>query len=170
MKTTKLTSRRGYLAQSLKARADQKRSFAQLIADRATSAFGSTTFLMLNTIWFVVWIIWNILPGVIPFDPYPFGLLTMIVSLEAILLSIFVLISQNRAARVTDIREEVDLHINALAEQEITKVIELLSIIAKKHDIDVSKDKTLQEMLKPTNVKAIEESVEQQVNASHLNS
>ena len=55
------------------------------------------------------------MPGIKPFDPYPFGFLTMVVSLEAIILAILVLISQNRASRVDDIREEIDLQVNIIA-------------------------------------------------------
>jgi uncharacterized membrane protein len=76
-------------------------SFGDWIADKLTSGIGTMNFIYLNAIWFGVWILINLglLKGLSAFDPFPFGLLTMIVSLEAIFLSLFVLISQNRQAQ-----------------------------------------------------------------------
>ncbi|OGY88623.1 MAG: hypothetical protein A3B30_03580 [Candidatus Komeilibacteria bacterium RIFCSPLOWO2_01_FULL_52_15] len=157
------TTRR--IIKSLKAKADAKRTRYEWLADWMTGAFGSVTFLSINIIWFGIWIVWNIgdIPGVAKFDPYPFGLLTMIVSLEAIVLSIFVLISQNRASKVNDLREETDLQIDAISEQELTKVMEIVVMLAQKQGIDLSQDKTLQEMLKPLNTGKIEKALERQV-------
>ena len=70
-----------------------------------------------------------------PFDPYPFTFLTMVVSLEAIFLSIFVLISQNRMAHQADRRAHLDLQINLLAEQENTMMLRMLERLCEKHDI-----------------------------------
>ena len=93
---------------SIKAKADAKRTTAEQIADWMTLSFGSMTFLLLNVLVFVLWILVNTnqIEAISPFDPFPFSLLTMIVSLEAIILAIFVLISQNRNAKVDDLREE----------------------------------------------------------------
>src|SRR5262245_19635842 len=77
-------------------------------------------FLTLNTAWFLVWILINSLDvGIRQFDPYPFGLLTMLVSLEAIFLSIFVLISQNRQAEKDRVRSNIDYEVNVKAEMEV---------------------------------------------------
>jgi uncharacterized membrane protein len=143
---------------SLKARADAKRTGPQRLADWMSDAFGSNWFLVINVIWFAVWSVWNanLIPGLEPFDPFPFGLLTMIVSLEAILLSIFVLIAQNRAARVDQLRQEIDLQINMISEDELTKLLCLVAKIAEKQGIDVAGDHELQQMLTPTNVEKIE--------------
>ena len=157
------TTRR--IIRSLKAKADARRTAYERLADWMTNAFGSITFLVINVIWFVFWILWNIgdIPGVMKFDPYPFGLLTMIVSLEAIILSIFVLISQNRSTKVNDLREETDLQIDVITEQELTKVMTIVALLAEKQGIDLSQDKTLQEMLKPLNTTKIEKALERQV-------
>lgn len=150
---------------SLKMRADENRSLAEKMADVATRAFGSMTFLIANVLFFAAWLVINtgILPGVEPFDPFPFGLLTTIVSLEAIILAIFVLISQNRAEKVADLRQEVDLQVDRIAEQELTKLLHMVSMLLEKHGIDVSDDDDLQAMLGPTNVEELEQALTEQV-------
>ena len=100
--------------------AEEKISPLQRFADWISWFSGSMSFLLLNTIWFVVWIAVNIWPmGVPQFDPFPFGLLTMIVSLEAIFLSCFVLISQNRQAEKDRVRSDIEYEVNIKAELEI---------------------------------------------------
>jgi uncharacterized membrane protein len=74
------------------------------------------------------------LPRITEFDPFPFGLLTMIVSLEAIFLSTFVLISQNRMSALSEKRAELDLQVNMLAEQKAAKTLELLEHVAQQLD------------------------------------
>jgi CRP/FNR family cyclic AMP-dependent transcriptional regulator len=84
---------------------------------------GSMPFLALNVAWFGIWVVVNSFDVGIPrFDPYPFGLLTMIVSLEAIFLSIFVLISQNRQAEKDRVRSNIDYEVNVKAEMEIAQL------------------------------------------------
>jgi len=135
---------------SLRARADARRTPAEKVADWMTLTFGSIWFLTINILWFAVWIWVNLglYPGVKPFDPFPFGLLTMTVSLEAIILAIFVLISQNREQKINNFREEIDLEVDLITESELTKLMEIVVLIAKKNGIDLSKDEVLNEMLK----------------------
>ena len=106
--------------------AEEKISTLQRVADWISWFSGSMQFLLLNAIWFVVWIsinVWQV--GSIPqFDPYPFGLLTMIVSLEAIFLSCFVLISQNRQAEKDRVRSDIEYDVNIKAELEIAHLHE----------------------------------------------
>lgn len=162
---TKPASRSRKLIRALKATADEKRTLPERAADRMTKMFGSITFLVLNALWFFGWIMVNmgLVPSIPAFDPFPFGLLTMIVSLEAIILAIIVLISQNRAGKVADLREEADLHVDIIAEQEITKILELLVLIAEKQEISVAHDKKLKHMLKGINMEKIETVLETQV-------
>ena len=95
------------------------------IADWIAWFSGSMPFLILNGGWFIIWIALNTLPlGVPAFDPYPFGLLTMIVSLEAIFLSCFVLISQNRQAQKDKVRADIEYEINIKAELEVAHLHE----------------------------------------------
>jgi uncharacterized membrane protein len=97
----------------------------QHIADAISWFSGSMWFLLINAVWFAVWIAVNTLPlGVPAFDPYPFGLLTMIVSLEAIFLSCFVLISQNRQAEKDRVRADIEYEVNIKAELEVAHLHE----------------------------------------------
>lgn len=162
--------RRRKAIRSLKARADAKRTFAEKVADTLTSKFGSITFLTMNFIWFAVWIPVNmgLVPGVEPFDPFPFGLLTMIVSLEAIGLAIIVLISQNREAKISELREEIDLQINTVADAELTKILHLLGIIMEKQGIDISSPE-IKRLLKPIDSTDLVAELEQELNPKSNN-
>jgi CRP/FNR family cyclic AMP-dependent transcriptional regulator len=111
--------------------ADQ-RSTIQKAADWIAAASGSIPFLMLHLVGFAGWIVVNmgILPDVPVFDPYPFGLLTMAVSLEAIILSVFVLLSQNRQVAKDRVRSDVEYDVNLKAELEIAHLHEKLDRVA----------------------------------------
>jgi uncharacterized membrane protein len=101
---------------------DEKLTLGQRVADIIADFSGSITFLVLNALFFLAWLVWNLLPG-FAFDPFPFGLLTMIVSLEAIFLSIFVLVSQNRQATKDRIRNELDYQVNLKAELGVSTLL-----------------------------------------------
>lgn len=161
----KLTRRRR-IFKSFEAKALANRRWSEQIADYVSSSVGSVGFLVLNLYWFLVWIILNIniIPDAIPFDPYPFGLLTMIVSLEAIILSIFVLLSQNRAASIDKLRNELHLQVNLIAEEEITKSLELLAEIRSKLGIR-KKDPELEKMLHRIDTSYIESSLQKQIDS-----
>ncbi len=106
-------------------------------------------------LWFVVWFLWNtgVIPGVKNFDPYPFILLAMIVSVEGVLLSTFVLMKQNRMQRKSDARDHVNLQIDLLAEKEVTKSLYLLRAICRKLEItEAEMDSELEEMMTNTSV------------------
>ncbi|HEY6788353.1 MAG TPA: DUF1003 domain-containing protein [Trebonia sp.] len=92
----------------------QRRRLQDRIADQITAFAGSMAFVYLHVAWFAVWIVLNVTG--LRFDPFPFGLLTLIVSLEAIFLSTFVMISQNREAARSDLRAKQDFETNALSE------------------------------------------------------
>ena len=103
----------------------EKLSFVQRSVDWISWFAGSMWFLAITAVWFVVWIAVNMLPlGVPQFDPYPFGLLTMITSLEAIFLSCFVLISQNRQAEKDRVRADIEYEVNIKAELEVAHLHE----------------------------------------------
>lgn len=101
------------------------------VADVIAAFSGSITFLVLNAVWFAAWIVWNTLPFVPHFDPYPFGFLTMMVSLEAIFLSIFVLVSQNRQAAKDRLRADAEYEVNLKAELEITHLHEKVDFLTE---------------------------------------
>jgi uncharacterized membrane protein len=141
--------KRSHAITSIKAKANAKRSLPEKFADWLTGYFGTVTFLVLNALWFTGWILVNTgkIPGIEPFDRFPFGLLTMIVSLEAIFLAIIVLISQNREAKIAELREEIDLQVNSIAEEEISKTIRLMLLLLKKQGVHVERDPELQRIL-----------------------
>ena len=116
---------------------EQRRSPQDRIADALTRFSGSMWFAYLHVFWFASWI--GVNEGWLgrqAFDPFPFGLLTMIVSLEAIFLSTFVLISQNRAAALADIRSELDLQIDLMSEHEVTQLLRMTQAIGAKLGVD----------------------------------
>jgi uncharacterized membrane protein len=126
---------------------EQSRSPQDRIADVITAFSGSMHFVYLHLAWFAVWLLVNLgLLGVKPFDPYPFGLLTMIVSLEAIFLSTFVLVSQNRMQAVGEHRAALDLQINLLSEHEITRLLTLVDAIADHLGLDAGNDPEVDEL------------------------
>ena len=112
--------------------ASRRRSLADRISDVIAGFAGTVTFVLLHLGWFAVWATINagLIPGVPAFDPHPFSLLCMIVSMEGVLLSTFVLIKQNRMGVRADRRNRLDLQINLLTEQEVTKVIQMLERIS----------------------------------------
>jgi uncharacterized membrane protein len=116
------------------------RSKAEQLGDWIAATAASGPVLILHVVWFTLWVTANVgwIPGVEPFDPFPFPFLTMTVSLEAIFLALFVLASQNRLARQSDKRSHLDLQIDLLAEREMTAVLQLLQDIARHLNVSTS--------------------------------
>src|SRR3954471_10322328 len=106
--------------------AEDKRTAVQKVADWIADFSGSIPFLFLHLLFFAVWILLNLpgIPGAPMFDPFPYGLLTMVVSLEAIILSVFVLLSQNRQAAKERIRGDIEYEVNIKAEMEVAHLHE----------------------------------------------
>ena len=133
-------------------------------ADRLTRFASSPFFLVAHVVWFTVWILWNTgALRLVPFDPYPFGFLTMVVSLEAIFLSIFVLMSQGREAAIAELREEVTLQVNLRMEAEVTKTLQLIAGLYTRLGHKVGEDAELREMLQPLDAEAIEKELIRQI-------
>jgi uncharacterized membrane protein len=134
---------------ALKAAHTSDRSLMERIAVGSTRIASSTIFLVTHLVWFGVWVLWNTgTLGIRAVDPFPFGLLTMIVSLEAILLSIFVLIGQSREAKISELRDELTLQINLRIESEVTKNLQLVAGLYTRMGFRFSEDDELREMLK----------------------
>lgn len=145
----------------LRARAARSRNLEERAADGITEFSGRMVFVYLHAAWFVLWIVLNTGHlGLRPFDPYPYQLLTMVVSLEAIFLSTFVLISQNRLSEEADKRSELDLHIGLLTEHELTRVLKMLDEIQDKLGIPNDDDDELQELEKETRPEDVLEEIE----------
>jgi uncharacterized membrane protein len=147
----------------LEERALAARSLGEKIGDGAARLIGSMPFVLFHLVWFVGWIALNLrlIPSIHPFDPFPFGLLTLVVSLEAIFLSLFLLISQNRMTRQADKRAHLDLQINMLAEAETTKVLRMLERIGDQ--VGVPKEETSPDLDKPTDVARLATDVEKKI-------
>jgi uncharacterized membrane protein len=121
----------------LRRQAARARSVQDRIADAITAFSGRIAFVYMHIAWFGVWILLNTgRIGVRPFDPFPYGLLTMVVSLEAIFLATFVLISQNRLSEEAEHRADLALHIGLLTEHELTRVLQMLDAIQDKMAIE----------------------------------
>lgn len=141
---------------------DERRSAVDRVIARMASYTGSLKFLAVHSLWFLFWIAFNSLArGQHQFDPYPYPLLSTIVSCEAVLLSTIVLIEQNWMNRRGEHREHLHLQVNLLAEQEITKVLHLQRLICKRLGIaEAERDTELQELLRETQVEKLAEEVE----------
>jgi uncharacterized membrane protein len=139
----------------------QARSLSERIAGSVTWAAGSAACAVIHFVWFAGWIVMNtgLIRRIRPFDPFPFSLLTTIVSLEAIFLSIWILISQNQMARQADRREHLDLQINLLAEQESTATLRLLQRLAKRFEVDFDTPET--ELSRDTDIEHVAEMVKE---------
>jgi uncharacterized membrane protein len=121
-----------------RAKANRQRKLSERVADSLIDTIGSVPFLLFHLALFVIWMSINLklISGMAQFDPFPFGLLTMVLTLEQSLLTVFILISQNRQADIDELRNEIDLQINVLAEEEISKALRLLRLIGERLDID----------------------------------
>jgi len=117
-----------------------KPTFGEKLSDFLTRIAGDIRFVYFNLLWFVLWIGFNtnLIPRLQAFDPFPFGLLTMIVSLEAIFLSLFVLISQNRQAARDKVRNDIEYEVNVKAELEIGELLQRLTRI-EQHITDLKR-------------------------------
>ena len=134
-------------------------------ADRMAAAIGRfcgrMTFVWIHVVLFAAWIGYNTVPWFRAFDPYPFTFLTLIVSLEAIFLSTFILISQNHDMRISERRNQLDLQINLLAEQENTKSLQILERIAKKVGAHIGDDAQVRALEEATRPEALVEQIEE---------
>ena len=126
----------------------RRRTLQAYLADSITWFSGKMMFVYLHVLWFGAWIAINagLVPSLHPFDSFPYGLLTMIVSLEAIFLSTFVLISQNRLSEEADRRADLDLHIGLLTEHEVTRVLQMLDAVHRKLGIEIAGDSELAQL------------------------
>jgi uncharacterized membrane protein len=138
----------------MEAESIHSRSSAQHLADKITTAAGSTPFLIFHILWFGGWILINVglIPGVTSFDPFPFSFLTLVVSLEAIFLTLLVLMSQNRMTKEADKRAHLDLQLNILAEQEATLILRTVQRIGQHLGLEEKKDEEARGLEERTDV------------------
>jgi uncharacterized membrane protein len=155
-----LTQRNVELIRQLEESAKRERSRSDLVAEAIANFCGSMTFVWVHIVWFGAWIVLNAAPGIPHLDPFPFTFLTLVVSLEAIFLSTFILISQNHDTKISERRNHLDLQINLLSEQENTKMIGMLQAIAKKVGAEVSEDSHLQALSEDTEPEKVVRQIE----------
>jgi len=142
---------------------EAKAGFQDRLARAVTRATGSMAFVYLHLLLFGGWILVNLgfIPGLAPFDP-SFTILAMAASVEAIFLSTFVLITQNRMAEAAEKRAELDLQISLLAEHEITKIAAMVAAIAERIGIDAGADPELAEITQDVVPEAVLDEIEEQ--------
>jgi uncharacterized membrane protein len=152
---------------AIKAVHASNRSWMERAADTMTRVASSPWFLALHGVWFTAWIVVNSGSTPIrPFDPYPFGFLTMVVSLEAIFLSIFVLMAQGRESAIAELREELTLQVNLRMEAEVTKTLQLVAGLYTRLGHKMGDDPELREMLQPLDSEKIERELTEQMHAA----
>ena len=157
---TDLMQRNVEVVQKLEEAARQERTTSDRIATIIANFCGSMKFVWVHVIWFSGWIGFNLFPGVTHIDPFPFTFLTLVVSLEAIFLSTFILISQNHDTRISERRNQLDLQINLLSEQENTKMITILQAIAQKVGAEIE-DREMALLAQDTELEKVVEHIQQ---------
>jgi uncharacterized membrane protein len=156
-----LTRRNIEVVRKLEEAANEQRTTSDRVARMIARFCGSMTFVWVHLIGFAVWIAVNLVPGVKHVDPFPFTFLTFIVSLEAIFLSTFILISQNQDTRVSERRNHLDLQINLLSEQENTKMLTMLQAIAEKVGAEIEPDDDVTVLAQNTELEKVVAQIEQ---------
>ena len=147
----------------LEERALHQRGPADRLSDAISRATGSGPFALFHIVGFGAWFALNtgMVPGIEPFDPFPFNFLTLVVALEAIFLSVFVLMSQNRMTRQAEKRAHLDLQVNLLAEQELTAILRMVQGLCQKHGVEVlSHADRLDELIRETDVHKVAAALE----------
>ena len=147
----------------LETRALHQRGTANRLSDAISRATGSVPFALFHIVGLSVWFVLNtrVFRGVEPFDPFPFNFLTVVVSLEAIFLSVFVSMSQNHMTRQAEKRAHLNLQVDMLAEQELTAILRMVQGLCKKHGVEVRMgDDRLKELVKETDVQSLAAALE----------
>lgn len=149
---------------ALEKRSIERLSVVEHIAEKVTGFAGSTPFIIFHLLWFGAWIVINtgLLPAVKPFDPYPFSFLTLVVSLEAIFLTLLVLMSQNSMTKEADKRARLDLQINMLDEQETTIILRMVQKIANQLGIEAEIDDSISDLCEQTDITNVAKTLEEQ--------
>ena len=149
----------------LEERALNKRSLPERVAGRIAAVAASPWFVLVHLVFFATWIVLNTgsVAAVQPFDPYPFSFLTFILSMEAILLTLMVLMSQNRLMKQSEHRAHLDLQLNMLAEQESTATLRMVRRICEKLGLEAESDDAAQRLEQATDVREIAQKIEKEL-------
>src|SRR6202158_1897538 len=141
----------------------ERRSSAERLADAVGGFAGSLFFIVLHLGLVIVWLVVNSgeIPGVRPFDPHPFSLLGVIVAVEAVILSSFILMRQNRMMRRGERRGHLNLQVDLLAEKEITKVLQMVRAICESMGLrNIMADKEIGELSENTSIESLSQKLE----------
>ena len=152
----------------LERRLARQRTWSERVSDRITAVAGSLAFVIAHILAIGGWAIWNsAAPAGVRFDPYPYGLLTFIVSLEGVLIATFVLITQNRMTAQADHRDRLNLEVDLLAEQEMTLMLKMLRRISDRLEIPTpaGEDAQMESYGRKTDVDAIARRLEEELPA-----
>lgn len=147
----------------LEERYQTNRKLSERIASAIGSFSGSLSFIVFQAVVISLWILVNTkrLPLIPVFDPYPFNLLNMGVSIEAVFLSTFVMVKQNRMSKRADSRAHLDLQINLLAENEMTAMLQMLRLIANKVGVRAPDlEGSLEQLAKETPIEVMAHAIE----------
>ena len=137
------------------------RSGLDRASDLISTFVGSVYFVIAHTVLISAWVGANVLPGLWGFDPYPFVFLNLVLAVETVFLSTFVLMSQNRQTHQADRWAHLNLQISLLAEQESTKMLQMLQKICDRLGMDQKADKELKEMIQTTHVEVLSGELDQ---------
>jgi len=144
----------------------EQRTLADRMGDLIVSVVGTPGFIAANVAAFTVWIFINLgkISSIKAFDPYPFVLLTMIVSMEGVLLAVFILMKQNRMSRRADQRDHLHLQINLLAEKEITKMLQMQLQVCQRLGLPAAvEDQEAKELATNTAVESLARELEEKI-------
>jgi uncharacterized membrane protein len=155
-----LTQRNVEAVLELERAAKEECTRSDRVARHIADFCGSMTFVWVHVAWFGIWLLINLIPGIPHIDPFPFTFLTLVVSLEAIFLSTFILISQNHDTKISERRNHLDLQINLLSEQENTEMLRMLRAIAEKVGADSSHDDHWHALTEETKPKKLARQIE----------
>ena len=141
------------------------RSPGERLSDAVTHSVGTATVVALHLLWFALWVVVNLglVPGVAPFDPFPFGILTLLVSGEGVLLALFILISQNRMTRQADRRAHLALQVSMLAEQELTLLLQMQQRLCEHAGVPPEADAATERLLEQTDVQDVVHELEERL-------
>src|ERR1017187_10002899 len=141
----------------------ERRSSAERLADAGGVFAGSPLFIVLHLVLVIAWLLVNSgkIPGARPFDPYPFSLLGVIVAVEAVILSSFILMRQNRMMRRGERRDHLNLQVDLLAEKEITKLLQMVHAICGHMGLqNIMADKEIRELSQTTSIESLSQTLE----------
>lgn len=141
----------------------EQRSSSECLADTVSLFAGSLPFIAVHLVFLLAWLLVNEgeIPWARPFDPYPFSLLGVIVSMEAVILSSFIIMRQNRMMRRGERRDHLNLQVDLLAEKEITKVLQMVRAICGHMELkDIMADRDIHELSQNTSIESLSQTLE----------